>query len=87
MKIVLSQVLNFPVFFNEISNKKLHVKTLYKIFQLKQKTEETIKFYQENLEQIISEYAIRDEKGNPKKDSENSILISKDQIDECTQRI
>lgn len=87
MKVALSQVLKLPKFFEELSEKKLSVQILYNIFKLKQKAEEAIEFYQENIKKIISDCAIYDENGCQKIDEEGRVLISKNHVDECTKRI
>lgn len=87
MKIVLSQILKFSTFLKECSNKEFNIQTAYKIFKIRQKTEETIKFYDESLQRIISNYAMYDENGQMKKNAENGVLISKDKIEECTKKV
>lgn len=87
MKIAMCQVLKIPTFLKEFSNKEFSIQTAYKFFKIQQKTEETIKFYDENLQKIIYNYAMYDEKGQIRRNSENGILISKDKIEECTAKI
>ena len=87
MKIVLSQVLKFPFFLRECSNKEFSIQTAYKIFKIRQKTEEATKFYDENLQKIIRDYAVYDENGEMKRSEENGVLISKEKIEECTKKV
>lgn len=87
MKIALYKILKFPTFLTEASDKKLSTQTNYKIFILRQSIENHIKFYNENLQKIISSYALYDENGQFQKNAENGILISKDSIEECSQKI
>lgn len=87
MKIVLSQVLKFPFFLRECSNKEFSIQTAYKIFKIRQKTEEATKFYDENLQKIIRDYAIYDENGEIKRSEENGVLISKEKFEECTKKV
>lgn len=87
MKVVLYQILKFPNFLKEVSDKKLGIQTTYKIFKLNKSVEEHIKFYDENLKKIIDTYAMYDEQGQLQRDEKNGILISKDNIDICTKKI
>lgn len=86
MKIALSCILKLSAFFEEVSDKNLQIDTLYKIFTLKQNTQENILFYQQNLEKIINKYALLDEQGRPKT-NEKGILISSEYLDECVEKI
>ena len=87
MKIVLSKVLQFPIFFDEVFNKKLPVRTLYKIFSAKKRTEEITLFYQEHLQKIVFESALLDDNGAPKENGEGGILIDPTLLEECLDRI
>lgn len=87
MKIALTKILQFPIFFNEVANKKMPMQTLYKIFTAKRKVDEIEAFYTENFQKIVVEHSIKDEKGFPKTNEEGGVLIAIDQIDECQAQL
>ena len=87
MEIAIYKILKFPTFLAEVANEKLSARTNYKIFMLRQSIENHIRFYNENLQKIIQSYALYDEDGQFQKNSENGILISKDSIEECSQKM
>ena len=87
MKIAVSKILELPTFFDEISDKKLHIQTLYKIFKLKKRVEEAIAFYQESLQRIILDCAILDEQGCPQRNEQQDVFIDTEHIDEFTERM
>ena len=86
MRIPLAVLLKMQPFFESISNKKLSISTLYKIFQLKQVAQEHITFYQENLENILKDCVCYDTEGRPEQTKEGYV-IKQEKLEDFTSRV
>ena len=60
----LIDLINFPKFYNLVKHDTLSFKLAYKLSALNKKAEETISFYQEQINKILNDFAERDSEGN-----------------------
>ena len=88
MVILLSEIINFPIFYESVKNIKLPIKISYKLSQLKRELEFHIDIYKKTLHQIILEYSEKDENGEILQDKDgNGFLIPQTQVEECSKKI
>lgn len=88
MKICMSKIIDFPVFYNLIKDIKLPIKTLYKVFQLNQSLNSHLEFYKNQLNALILEYGERDANLNLQKTKDGlGILIKQESYELCSQRM
>ena len=64
MTVQLNQILNFSHFYTIAINKKMPIKTTYKLSRLASAIEEEIKFYQNSLRSLLQNYCLTDENGD-----------------------
>ena len=61
---ILSSILSFPNFYNQIRSNPLSFKTAHKLSKLTKAIEEEIGFYREKMTELIEQYAQKDDEGN-----------------------
>lgn len=61
---ILSSILLFSNFYNQIRSNPLPFKTAYKLSKLSKAIEDEVVFYREKMQEIINEYGQRDDEGN-----------------------
>lgn len=61
----INELLNFSTFFEYTKNKKMSVKTAYKLSKLNKAVTEEVQFYYTKMQEIIHNYALLDENGQP----------------------
>ena len=61
---ILSSILSFPNFYNQIRSNPLPFKTAHKLSKLSKAIEEEIGFYREKMTELIEKYARKDDEGN-----------------------
>lgn len=71
----------------ECIDKKMPVKTSYKIMKIIKAIEEEEVFFANKMQEIINEYGEKDENGNYIQTGENSIKIKDGKIEECNAKI
>lgn len=71
----------------ECIDKKMPVKTSYKIMKIIKAIEEEEVFFASKMQEIINEYGEKDENGNYIQTGENSIKIKDGKIEECNAKI
>lgn len=86
MKLTFSQLLQiqqiYPI------NDKLPFKTAYTFAKLGETIEQELKFYYTKMNEVISEYSIKDADGNPELTPDgNSIKIDPDKLEECQKQL
>ena len=64
MTLQMSNIINFNVFYDEVRNSKLPLKTAFKLSNLTRAIDEQLTFYREKLQEILREYGEFDENGN-----------------------
>ena len=67
MNITLEQVMAINGLLQKIKDQKMPIKTSYKLVQLANEIELKVKFFEEKMQQIISDYGEKDEDGEFKK--------------------
>lgn len=88
MNIKLSQIIDFPLFYQQIKDQKMPIQTIYKLSQLKRELDFHINFYKENLSRIVFKYSARDESGAPIEPEDGiGFLIQKQNEKECLKEI
>lgn len=88
MTIILSEIINFPLFYNQVKESRLPIRTAYKLSQLKKEIDFHLNFYRENLYSIISEYGVKDEQGQLQKTfSGDGFQIRPEFRDLCSKEI
>lgn len=86
MKLV--EVFDFLNLRNKIIDKKLPIKTSYKLTRFFNQLEEEAKFFNETLQKIIDEYGQKDENGNfIFTDNGQGVKIKEDKYNECMGKI
>lgn len=86
MKLV--EVFDFLNLRNKIIDKKLPIKTSYKLTRFFNQLEEEAKFFNETLQKIIDEYGQKDENGNfIFTDNGQGVKIKEDKYNECMEKI
>lgn len=84
----LYQFFDFQSFYVENQNKKMPIKTAYKLANFTEQAKKEIEFYQKTINQILDECAQKDENGNPiKGDAPGTILLIKEKEKEAQDRI
>lgn len=88
MILKMGEIVNFNYFYNEVKDKKLSLKVLYKLSNLAKAIEEKTVFYREKLQEILKEYGEFDENGNlvPTADG-NGIKLKPGTEQECITKI
>lgn len=86
MKLV--EVFDFLNLRNKIIDKKLPIKTSYKLTRFFNQLEEEAKFFNETLQKIIDEYGQKDENGNfIFTDNGQGVKIKEDKYNDCMGKI
>ena len=88
MIVSLSDLINFPTFYNQVKKEKLSINVAYKLLKLKREIDLHLEFYYENLKKIIFNYSQKNEKGEPQfsQNGEN-ILIIPELVGECSEKM
>ena len=88
MKLKMNQIIEIQMFYNNIKNTKLPLKTAYKLNKLFIQINEELSFYQQKFTEIINEFGKRDENGELMYSSDKtSIEIMDGRRLECQQKI
>lgn len=64
MTMNMNQILNFQNFYMSVKDKKMSLKTAYKLSKLIQKIETELTFYNTKFQEIVNAYGKKDENGN-----------------------
>ena len=81
------EVLALQNFYASVQDKKMPVKTAYKLSRLARKAEEEVQFYQKEFGRIVNEYALRENGQLVYSDDMTSIKIIPGKEDECNEKI
>lgn len=88
MNIKLVEILKFENFYSKIKEKKLPIKTTYKLTKFFNKVDEEIKFFQTRIKEICETYGERDENNNfIPLEGGAGIKVKEDKIEECQNEI
>lgn len=88
MILKMGEIINFNYFYNEVKDRKLSLKILYKLSTLAKAIDEKTTFYREKFQEILKEYGELDENGNliPTEDG-NGIKVKPGTEQECVMKI
>lgn len=88
MILKMGEIINFNYFYNEVKDRKLSFKVLYKLSTLAKAIDEKTAFYREKFQEILKEYGELDENGNliPTEDG-NGIKVKPGTEQECIMKI
>lgn len=81
------EVLALQNFYASVQDKKMPVKTAYKLSRLARKAEEEVQFYQKEFARIVNEYALKENGQLVYSDDMTSIKIIPGKEDECNEKI
>lgn len=81
------EALALPNFYASVQDKKMPIKTAYKLSRLAKRAEEEIKFYQKEFMRIIDEYALKENGQLIYSEDMASIKIIPGKEDECNAKI
>lgn len=88
MQLKMQDLLGFTNFHETVKDKKIPIKTAYKLAKLSNAIEKEVVFYQEKLKEIIMEYAELNSDGVPTQTEDGQgIKIQKGREEECTKAI
>lgn len=88
MKIKMYQILQIIELCEKIKANNLPIKTSYKMIKLIRQLEPERKFYWEKVQEIINEYAEKDENSNPVVLEQNGgVKIKEGHIDKCQEEL
>lgn len=77
MTLKMSQITDFPSFFEKVKNQKMSFKTSYRLTLLANEIQKHIDFYQASFRNLLMEYGKKDENGNllPTEDGQGILLV------------
>lgn len=81
------EILALQNFYASVHDKKMPIKTAYKLSRLAKRAEEEIQFYQKEFTRIIDEYALKENGQLVYSDDMTSIKIIPGKDDECANKI
>ena len=81
------EVLALQNFYASVQDKKMPIKTAYKLSRLAKHAEEEIQFYQKEFTRIIDEYALKENGQLVYSNDMSSIKIIPGKEDECSAKI
>lgn len=88
MKITMEQLIDFRNNGDFFATANVPLKGAYKINKIRKAVEKEGEFYAEKFQEIVNEYAQKDERGEVKlSDDGSQILIQDGKIDECNQAL
>lgn len=88
MKITMEQLIDFRNNGDFFATANVPLKGAYKINKIRKAVEKEGEFYAEKFQEIVNEYAQKDEQGEVKlSDDGSQILIQDGKIDECNQAL
>ena len=88
MKITMEQLIDFRNNSNFFAGANLPLKGAYKINKIRKAVEKESEFYTEKFQEIVNEYAQKDEQGELKfSDDGTQILIQDGKIEECNKAL
>lgn len=84
----MSQLIHFNVFYKEVKATKIPVKTAYKLNKLINTINEHVVFYQEQIRNLLQDYAEKDDKGEYIYTNDNiGIKIKKESQQEFVEKV
>ena len=88
VKVTMEQVINFRNGADFFGGMNLPLKVAYKLNKIKKAIEKESEFYSEKFQEIIENYAKKDDDGNLIfSEGNDQIMIQEDKIEECNEAI
>ena len=81
------EALTLQNFYTSVQDKKMPIKTAYKLSRLAKRVEEELQFYQKEFARIVDEYAMKENGQLIYSDDMTSIKIIPVKEDECSAKI
>ena len=81
------EVLALQNFYTSVQDKKMPIKTTYKLRRLAKRVEEEVQFYQTEFARIVDEYALKENGQLIYSEDMTSIKIIPGKEDECSNKI
>ena len=82
----IQEALNFAEVYSELSTLKLPFSLAFKLHKINMELTSSIKFYNEKLMELIQEYSVKDENGNPVT-TDTGVRLVPEKADECQEKI
>ena len=82
----IQEALNFAEVYSELSTLKLPFSLAFKLHKINMELTSSIKFYNEKLMELIQEYSMKDENGNPVT-TDTGVRLVPEKADECQEKI
>ena len=81
------EILEMQNFYTSVQNKKMPIKTAYKLSRMAKRIEEEVQFYQKEFARIINEYALKENGQLVYSEDMSSIKIIPGKEEECNEKI
>lgn len=82
----IQEALNFTTIYSELSSLKMPFKLAFKFYKINNEAESAVLFYKEKVEELVSEYAERDDEGKVKT-TETGISLKPETAEECQKKL
>lgn len=83
----IQKALNFCQVYKEISEKALPVKVAYQLMKVYKELSDDVEFYQQKFQNIINSYGLKDEKGQPIINKDNTIAMDNQYFDKWSKEL
>ena len=83
----MHEALSLQNFYTTVQDKKMSIKTAYKLSRLAKRVEEEVQFYQKEFARIVDEYALKENGQLVYSEDMTSIKIIPGKEDECSNKI
>lgn len=83
----MHEALALQNFYTTVQDKKMSIKTAYKLSRLAKRVEEEVQFYQKEFARIVDEYALKEDGQLVYSEDMTSIKIIPGKEDECSNKI
>lgn len=81
------EVLEMQNFYTSVQDKKMPIKTAYKLSRMAKRIEEEVQFYQKEFARIINEYALKENGQLVYSEDMNSIKVIPGKEEECNEKV
>ena len=88
MKVTINDVIALREIYPKFKDRYLPIKASYKLAKIFKAVDENYEFYTEKLNEIVNEYAQRDENGNiVQTEGGTGIKVQQNKIEECNEKL
>ena len=81
------EILEMQNFYTSVQNKKMPIKTAYKLSRMAKRIEEEVQFYQKEFARIINDYALKEDGQLVYSEDMNSIKVIPGKEEECNAKV